>query len=63
MSLAVAGRKRQTVQTAIIWESVAENGGNERRPAVDRRYGGTPTVVIMGRPIGYSYKASCARPG
>jgi len=46
MSLAVVGRKRQTVQTAqiIIWQSVPKMKaatGDERRPTVDRRYGGT----------------------
>jgi len=41
--LAVVGRKRQTVQTARLLVECSKNGGttgNERRPAVDRRYGG-----------------------
>ena len=31
MSLVVAGRKRQTVQTDCTWQSVSENGGCDRK--------------------------------
>jgi len=44
MSLAVAGRKRQTVQTVhhlAVFQKKEAATGNKRRPAVDRRYGET----------------------
>ena len=40
MSLAVAGRKRQTVQTAHHLAECSRKWRLERRPAVDRRYCG-----------------------
>jgi len=42
ISLAVAGRKRQMVQTARRLAECSRNGGCDRKatPAVDRRYGG-----------------------
>jgi len=48
MSLAVAGRTRQTVQTAHrLAECSRKNGGCDRKPAaVDRRYGGTCSCSV-----------------